>query len=219
VVKNVELPGGRTLREQKRPPRIEQDTNGFKELRRTLKGLERQGNHGRIYQLLRQLRDWEIRPRSLGGPVPAFMRDSEGAGAAQDHGVAEVIDLSELNDDDVVDVDAFILEVLLVGVTKVQYSTCETRTGGTLCIVALCIRCSTGTSKARLTVFHPTHPLLCAPTGMHSQIKPDPDAAEGTRLVNIREPAPFVMQVKYEDEDEDVFLNDGRGGVQDPPAI
>ena len=38
---------------------------------------------------------------------------------------------------------------------------------------------------------------------MHSQIKPDPDAAEGTWLVNISEPAPFVMQVKYEEEDED----------------
>ena len=120
VVKNVELPGGRTLREQKRPPRIEQDSDGFKKLRGTLKVLREQGDDGRIYQLLRQLRDWEIRPQSLGGQVPTFMR--EGAGAAQDQVVAEVIDLSALNDDDVVDVDAFILEVLLVGVMKVGYA-------------------------------------------------------------------------------------------------
>ena len=120
VVKNVELPGGRTLREQKRPPRIEQDSDGFKKLRGTLKVLREQGDDGRIYQLLRQLRDWEIRPQSLGGQVPAFMREE--AEAAEDQVVAEVIDLSALNDDDVVDVDAFILEVLLVGVTKVGYA-------------------------------------------------------------------------------------------------
>ena len=41
VQHNVELPGGRVLRKQTSPPRIEQDSRGFRELRKTIKGLEK----------------------------------------------------------------------------------------------------------------------------------------------------------------------------------
>ena len=115
VVKNVQLPSGRTLREQRRPPRIERDSPGFKRLRATLKELKHQGDHVRIFQLLSQLREWEICPQSLGGATPRFMREGGEGGQAA---VAEVVDL--VDEVEVLDVDAFISEVLLVGVTKVR---------------------------------------------------------------------------------------------------
>ena len=115
VVKNVELPGGRTLREQRRPPRIERKSPGFKQLRARLKELQRQGDHGRIFQLLSQLREWEMCPQSLGGATPGFMREEEAGGQAA---VAEVVNL--VDEVEVLDVDKFISAVLLVGVTKVR---------------------------------------------------------------------------------------------------
>ena len=53
IVYIVELPGGRTLRQQKREPRVERDSPGFKQLHATLRRLELEGDHVRIYELHR----------------------------------------------------------------------------------------------------------------------------------------------------------------------
>ena len=109
VVRNVELPGGRVLREQSRPPRIEQTTPGFVKLRARVRALEKVGDHDEVYRLLRQLREWERRPPSLGGALPACMR-SEAGGASNDD-VCEVIVIAD--NDQIIDADQFVLEVLL----------------------------------------------------------------------------------------------------------
>lgn len=108
VQHNVELPGGRVLRKQTSPPRIEQDSRGFRELRKTIKGLEKDKDHNQIYSLLRELRTWEERPPTLGGALPSFMRGDS------TEEVTEAIDLTvEVY---TIDVDTYIIDTLLVGV-------------------------------------------------------------------------------------------------------
>ena len=74
VVENVQLAGGRVLRRQTRPPRIEGASPGFHALCGQICALEKAGEHARIWHLLRQLRAWEERPPSLGGALPACLR-------------------------------------------------------------------------------------------------------------------------------------------------
>lgn len=111
VVKNAELAMGQRLRKQTRPARIENHGRGWAELRKQLKLLQRQQAHGDIYRLLRQLRDWEICPPGLGGNVPKALRGIGGGGASSSE-VVEVIDISD--ETVIVDVDTYIIEVLLV---------------------------------------------------------------------------------------------------------
>ena len=114
VQHNVELPGGRTLRRQTSPPRIEQDSLGFTALRKTIDGLKKSSapdSHNKIYQLLRELNAWQTRPPSLGGSLPSWQR-----GSAEESAVTETIDLTA--EETVIDVDAYIIDVLLVGVLQ-----------------------------------------------------------------------------------------------------
>jgi Leucine-rich repeat (LRR) protein len=114
---NVELPGGRTLRKQTKPPRIEQKSRGFKALRKRIKSLEKQNDHMSIVRLLRQLQQWEMCPPSLsGGVLPAALRGEDSL--TNESQVQQEIDLTD--DDLIVDVDSFICEVLLVSVTTVK---------------------------------------------------------------------------------------------------
>ncbi|KAK7242439.1 hypothetical protein SO694_0015908 [Aureococcus anophagefferens] len=114
VQHNVELPGGRTLRRQTSPPRIEQDTLGFNALRKTINGLKKSSapdSHNKIYQLLRELNAWQTRPPSLGGSLPSWQR-----GLAEESAVTETVDLTA--EETVIDVDTYIIDVLLVGVLQ-----------------------------------------------------------------------------------------------------
>ena len=112
VLCNVELPGGRVLREQTRPPRIDQQTPGFRALKACVRVLEKAGDRDEVFRLLRQLRDWERRPPSLGGALPACLRGEGGASAD----VSEVIAIAD-DDAQIIDADQFVREVLLVRVT------------------------------------------------------------------------------------------------------
>ena len=119
VVHNPELPNGQQLRRQVRPPRIEQASVGFRALRARIKALQRRAAHGEIHRLLKELRQWEIRPPSLGGAQPACLRgDDENGGSSG--AVVEVIDLSG---DDCIDVDSYIIDVLLLKVVKSEAAT------------------------------------------------------------------------------------------------
>ena len=89
VQHNVRLPGGRVLRKQTSPPRIDQKGRGYDALRKQIAELEKKKDKIGVWHLLRQLRAWEMRPPSLGGTALT-------GGAAQD-GVNEVIDLSVEN--------------------------------------------------------------------------------------------------------------------------
>ena len=110
VQHNVQLPGGRVLRKQTSPPRIDQKGRGYDALRKQIAELEKKKDKVGVWHLLRQLRAWEMRPPSLGGTALT-------GGAAQD-GVNEVIDLSVENH--AMDVDEFICDVLLTKVVKVK---------------------------------------------------------------------------------------------------
>ena len=110
VQHNVRLPGGRVLRKQTSPPRIDQKGRGYDALRKQIAELEKKKDKIGVWHLLRQLRAWEMRPPSLGGTALT-------GGAAQD-GVNEVIDLSV--ETHAMDVDEFICDVLLTKVVKVK---------------------------------------------------------------------------------------------------
>lgn len=112
VTSNAELAMGQRLRRQTRPPRIEQNGRGWKKLRKRLKALEKAQDYQEIYRLLRQLRELELCPPGLGGHMPEALR----SGACSSGEVAEVIDLSD--EAVIIDVDSYIIEVLLVKVVK-----------------------------------------------------------------------------------------------------
>ena len=112
VTSNAELAMCQRLRRQTRPPRIEQDGPGWRELRKRVRTLEKVQAHEEIHRLLKQLRDWELCPPSLGGRMPEAL--SGGAGMCRE--VAEVIDISD--ETVIIDVDTYILEVLIVREVK-----------------------------------------------------------------------------------------------------
>jgi|UniRef100_A0A7S2IWD0 ubiquitin-conjugating enzyme E2 D len=109
VVAHKELAMGMHLRKSAAKARIECATPGFKELRKKISQLKRIGDHAAIYSMLRQLRDWEIRPPALGGMLPTFLRGTDGPE------VIEVVDL--IPENEVFDVDSFILEYLIPDAT------------------------------------------------------------------------------------------------------
>ena len=106
-------------------PQRDQKWGSFRALRTRIKALERRGAHGEIHRLLKELRQWEIRPPSLGGAQPACLRGDDGGGGGGSAGtVVEVIDLS--GDDGgvaYVDVDSYIIDVLLLKVVKSEAAT------------------------------------------------------------------------------------------------
>ena len=105
VQHNVRLPGGRVLRKQTSPPRIDQKGRGYDALRKQIAELEKKKDKIGVWHLLRQLRAWEMRPPSLGGAAIAGSSDAD---------VTETIDLTkEIN---AVDVDSYIIDVLLTKV-------------------------------------------------------------------------------------------------------
>jgi hypothetical protein len=110
VAYNVELPNGQVLRRQTKPPRMNQPTAGFIKLRKAIAGLEKSGDRAEILRLLCQLRAWETHPPALGGV--AFPGTTDTAGAN------EVIDLSDEGGIVGLDVDQYIIDVLLVRVVK-----------------------------------------------------------------------------------------------------
>jgi hypothetical protein len=113
VVNNAELPGGTRLRRQIKPPRIEGDSRGFKELRKHITVLKQRDDHREIFRLLCALRQWEINPPYLGGaahPGNALFANED----TSDDAPVVVPDTVDLTDDTVVtNVDTFVCEVLL----------------------------------------------------------------------------------------------------------
>mmetsp|Transcript_5701 Transcript_5701/g.12043 ORF Transcript_5701/g.12043 Transcript_5701/m.12043 type:complete len:161 (-) Transcript_5701:72-554(-) len=108
--KNVQLPGGQFIRRKEYQAPINCNTPGHKALKKEIQKLQKLGKRGeaRIYSLLKGLRDWEMKPRNQ--PFP---------GSRSDGDVDEIIDLTTNEEEkEIVDVDAFILNVLLVNVVK-----------------------------------------------------------------------------------------------------
>lgn len=112
VTANAELAMGQRLRRQTRPPRIQQEGPGWRDLRKRIRQLEKQGAREEIFSLLHELREWELRPPALGGSVPNALRTA----GADTSGVTEVIDISD--EATIIDVDSYIIEMLLVKVVK-----------------------------------------------------------------------------------------------------
>jgi hypothetical protein len=81
-------------------------------LRKRIRQLGKQGACEEMISLLHGLREWELRPPALGGSVPNALRTA----GADTSGVTEVIDISD--DATIIDVDSYIIEMLLVKVVK-----------------------------------------------------------------------------------------------------
>jgi len=101
------------LRSQTRTARFEQNGPGWKQLRKRIKTLQKAHAHQEIHRILRELRQWEIRPPGLGGTMPGSLS----CGPSTRSEVTELIDVSG-NDAEVVDVDTYILDLLLVKEVK-----------------------------------------------------------------------------------------------------
>ena len=121
VTRNEQLPNGQTLRRQTKPARIEEDSPGYKFLRKRIKQAEKDGDRGarQIYRWLCQLRGYH---QQCGGYRPPCLRMGESEGEGGGGGGAgvlleAVVDLSA-DAPDVTDVDTFILEVMFVRVVK-----------------------------------------------------------------------------------------------------
>ncbi|GMI39885.1 hypothetical protein TeGR_g9470 [Tetraparma gracilis] len=109
IFRGVRLAGGQTLRKQTRDAIIDQDHPGFKALKKEIEKLRREGDREEIFRLLKGLAAWEMDP--VRNCVPGTKRAAGGGY------VAEVIDMTK-GDPEVIDVDTFILEVLLMKVVK-----------------------------------------------------------------------------------------------------
>ena len=100
IRENAELASGLTLRRQVRSCFLDQNTHGFKELKKKVNSLLQKEDHDGVYSLLCGLRDFEINPRR----VPETFRSDFGE-------VMEVVDLSQ--DDECIDIDEYILNTIL----------------------------------------------------------------------------------------------------------
>ena len=100
IRENAELPSGVTLRRQVRSCFLDQNTNGFKELKKKVDSLLQKGDHDAVYSILCQLRNFEINPRC----VPETFLSGFG-------GVTEIVDLSQ--DEECIDVDEYIFNKIL----------------------------------------------------------------------------------------------------------
>jgi len=71
------------------------------------------GDRAEAYSLLRQLRDWEMSSVARGLPMPAALRSDDDTVE-----VTETVDLT--NDDEPIDIDSFIIDVLIVREVRVK---------------------------------------------------------------------------------------------------
>ena len=113
VRRNEEIPSGMHLRTRHAPAAIDGKTEGYKQLKRQIQKLEKDNDVNGIYRLLKALRRFEVER----APISSFIcGDNDG-----DDEVTEIIDLTcvpDNDDDDVIDVDNFIIDFLLVKVIK-----------------------------------------------------------------------------------------------------
>ena len=100
--------GARLRHKRKCRARIESDSAGYKALRKRIKQLDCISNHAEVYRLLSLLYEYEVHLAPRGIARPAAL----GGGAPADE-VAEVVDLiGEDEENDIIDVDTYILDVL-----------------------------------------------------------------------------------------------------------
>ena len=108
IREKVELAGGITLRRQCRGRILDQKSRGCRMLRSKVDALTRKNHHVEVYQLLCQLRDWELDPRRM----PSAFREG------WDKDVSEVLDLTKDEDERpgsaCINVDEYITNDLLV---------------------------------------------------------------------------------------------------------
>jgi hypothetical protein len=112
--KDEELPGSMRLHRQQKPPLIDvmcRWSDGYKKLKKQIQTLQKKKKHTEIYRLLRQLRDYEIHNQAR---PPECLRS---LGETTTSDVQEVVDLTA-DDEEVIDVDKYILDVLLVNIVK-----------------------------------------------------------------------------------------------------
>jgi len=120
IREKVELPGGRMLRRQCKGRMIDQkNSKGFRLLRTKVDSLLKKNRHGEVYRLLCQLRNWELDPRR----IPAVFEE------CGDEAVKEVLDLTK-EEDTCIDVDDYIMDVLLPSHTPSSTSLPECPTSG-----------------------------------------------------------------------------------------
>jgi len=113
VATNTELPMSGTLRRQTKPAFIDDKSKAVKALKARIKELERSNDHVAIYNLLKQIKDWQM---SCGGAAPPAMRLHVSAVSGD---IAETVDLSEAEPAHVtVDLERWITDVLLIAVVK-----------------------------------------------------------------------------------------------------
>lgn len=105
---NEELPSGQRLRKKNYSALIDRDLPGFRTLKVKINQLERFDNHEEIYRLLLQLKDWQIHNR-----LAPCLRTN-----ANEREVSETIDLSNISEPEIIDIDTYILDVLLVKIVK-----------------------------------------------------------------------------------------------------
>jgi hypothetical protein len=105
VRENESLPGGMTLRRQKKSRLLDQNISGYKQLGKEVDRLLKRGDRHRVFELLSQLRDFELNPRRV---PPALKHISP----ASDE-VAECVDLTTDREDECIDVERYIVDVLL----------------------------------------------------------------------------------------------------------
>lgn len=109
VYRDEELPSGMTLRKKPMPPFIDTNQPGFKALKAKIEKLQQEENHAEIYQLLKQLRDWQVYNRGI--PTVCCEKRVLPVGACQ------MYDLTE-DDPEIIDVDKYIVDVVLLLVVK-----------------------------------------------------------------------------------------------------
>ena len=115
VRQNEEIPSGMQLRRRYAPAVIDGKTEGYKELKRQIQKLEKDNDDKEIYRLLKGLRRFEVERT----PISSFIRGDNGDDDDGDDEVKEILDLTGIPDDnDVIDVDSFIIDFLLVEVIK-----------------------------------------------------------------------------------------------------
>jgi hypothetical protein len=107
------LSSGIRLRRKTVKPAICIDTPGYKALKKQIDGLERKNDHQEIFRLLSKLSEWE---KSVNRPFPFATHDE--LDQDDDEKPVEIIDLAD--DQDVIDIDTYILDVLLVKVIKAE---------------------------------------------------------------------------------------------------
>jgi hypothetical protein len=106
-------PSGARLRQKTVQPAILNNTPGYKALKKQIHGLERKQDHQEIFRLLFTLSEWQ---KSVNRPFPFLGEDEDDD---DEEKPVEIIGLTA-DDQEVIDVDTYILEVLLVKVIKAE---------------------------------------------------------------------------------------------------